>query len=112
MSALVTIDKMITSENTSFTNMFGNDAALVNVTWEGVIAKSGLSFSKSTKLSKASIISIITALSLATTGLAITLSLASVNKAFETSEGANDGSESTQWRFLSQSKSNWTISLV
>lgn len=112
MNALVTIDKMITSENTSFTNMFGNDASLVNVTWEGVIAKSGLSFSKSTKLSQESIISIITALSPATTGLAITLSLASVNKAFETSEGANDGSDSTKWRYLSWSKQNWTISLV
>ena len=66
----------------------------------------------STKLNKASWVSIINALSSATSGLSITGSLASVKKAFETGEGANDGDTSAEWASLESSKSNWTISLV
>lgn len=46
------------------------------------------------------------------TGLTITFNLAAVNKAFETAEGANNGSTTVEWNTLQNSKSNWTISLV
>jgi hypothetical protein len=60
--------------------------------------------------SKSSIISTINALS-QSVNYAITLRLESVNKAFETSEGAMDGSTSDEWLALAATKANWTISL-
>ena len=41
----------------------------------------------------------------------LTFSEEAVNKAFETSEGANDGSNSTEWKALADTKKNWTITL-
>ena len=63
-------------------------------------------------LSKDSIISIINALSTATSDLPITLSITAVNNAFETSPGAADGSTSEEWTALIATKPNWTISLA
>jgi hypothetical protein len=40
------------------------------------------------------------------------LPLRAVNKAFETSEGANDGKTSTEWETLIGTKTNWTIAYV
>ena len=76
-----------------------------------VIAANGLVFNKWNYLNKESITSIINALSPTTTKLTITLSKVSVNKAFETSKGASDGSTSSEWASLIATKSNWTISL-
>lgn len=64
------------------------------------------------KLSKATIESVVNGLSSETSGLTLTLKLQAVNKAFETSEGVNDGSTSLEWLNLTSTKSNWTISLV
>ena len=41
----------------------------------------------------------------------VTFSQTAVNKAFETNEGANDGSTSTAWRELIATRPNWTFAL-
>jgi hypothetical protein len=73
-----------------------------------------LNFQWSPKLSKASHESLINALSADASGLTVTFSKTAVNKAFETSEGANDGSTSaeSEWFNLIATKPNWTINLV
>lgn len=112
---LHTIEKVILKSDgsQSFTNFsFGLNPALVEIRFEGVIGKNGLNLQWSTKLSKESITNIINALSDSTSGLSITLSKAAVDKAFETSEGANDGSTSAEWNALIATKTNWTINLA
>ena len=112
-SLLVTIPKLIFGENlTSISSMFNGCNSLENLNAEGVIALNGLDLRYSPKLSKASWISIINTLSPNTSGLSMTGSLTSVQKAFETSEGANDGNTSAEWKTLTDTKKNWTISLV
>lgn len=96
----------------AYTATFSDWHYLENITIEGSINCGGANFSRATKLTKASITSIINALSTTTSGLAITFSETAVNKAFETAEGANDGSTSAEWNALIAPKSNWTISLV
>lgn len=54
---------------------------------------------------------IINGLNSEVTGQTLTLRLAAVKKAFETSEGANDGDTSETWNALVASKPNWTITL-
>jgi hypothetical protein len=54
---------------------------------------------------------IINGLNSEVTGQTLTLSLKAVKKAFETSEGANDGDTSAAWSELVASKPNWTITL-
>lgn len=117
-SALVSVDKVILKSDGSQTfgaQTFGYLTALEEIRFEGVIGQNGMNFQHSKKLSKASVISIINALSTTTSGLAITLSKAAVNKSFETSEGANDGELSSEWDVLggeNREKKNWTISLA
>lgn len=86
--------------------------SLKNVIFEGELDTNGLTLQYSPKLSRASIESVIGVLSTSTSGLKVTLSKAAVNKAFETSEGANNGVSSADWAALIATKSNWTISLV
>lgn len=110
-----TFDKLILKDDGSQTFVaepFKGATALKNIVIEGVIGQNGLSFQWSTKLNKASITSIINCLSTTTSGLTVTLSKVAVNKAFETSEGANDGTTSTEWTSLIGTRSNWTISLI
>lgn len=110
---LKTIDMPIKSRaETTWNNTFYQSPALENLTIEGVIGQNGFNVQWSTKLSKDSIASIINALSYDTTGLTVIFSLAAVNKGFETSEGANDGSTADEWLIRVSDKSNWTISLV
>ena len=85
--------------------------ALENLNIEGIITASGIDLHWSTKLTKASIISIINALSSSATGTSITISKTAVNTAFQTTDGASDGSTSEEWLGLVATKSNWTISL-
>lgn len=59
---LVTIRKLIVSENTTYSRWFDGCTALVNLTFEGVIAKNGLNLQWSTNLSHDSLMSIIYAL--------------------------------------------------
>lgn len=55
---------------------------------------------------------IVAALSTTATNHTLELSLAAVNKAFETVEGANNGSTSDEWLALRALRSNWTITLL
>ena len=113
-SSIQTIDKLILRDDGSQTisGTFKACSELINIVIEGVIGQNGYNLRWSTKLSKASITSIINALSTTTEGLTVTLSKAAVNKAFETSEGANDGEFSAEWNELEKSREDWTISLV
>lgn len=112
---LVTIKKLIIDcpSTVSFvTNSFGYCHKLENIEFGGTIRNAGLNLQWSKKLSKASIISLINALSDETSQLTVTLSLDAVKKAFETSEGANDGNTSDEWESLNRSKPYWSIALV
>ena len=108
---LISIDKLIMSESiTNAAGAFTNTVALSDVTVEGVIACSiDIHWSP---LSHDSIESIISHLSDTTTRQTLTLSKAAVNKAFETTTSANDGSTSPEWLALVATKQNWAISLV
>lgn len=97
--------------NATMSDAFKNCTALENVVFEGVIPKK-ISLAQSTKLSKASITNIIDHLSTTASGQTVTFSKTAVNKAFETSAGAGDGSTSAEWQSLIAPKSNWTISLI
>ena len=110
---LVTVDKLIFSDNGSGTlnNCFYACDALQNIVIEGVI-DSDCDMHWSHVLSKASITNVINVLSNTTSGKTVSFSKKAVNKAFETSTGANDGSTSAEWQALIATKSNWTISLV
>lgn len=90
---------------------FRNCVKLSDITIAGKIGFS-INFQWSTLLSKDSIVSIANALSTTVSGNTLTLSQTAVNNAFETSEGAADGSTSDEWTALIDSKSNWTIILV
>lgn len=111
---LVEIEKLILKSDGSqtFSNTFGYCYLLENLTIEGTIGQNGLNLQWSDKLSRASIESIINALSTTTSGLSITLSKPAVNKAFETSAGKNDGYDSDDFRELVQDHINWTINLA
>lgn len=105
--SLVFSEKTVPTSNT-----FSNNKNLTDLTISGTIGKTGLNLQWSTKLSKASITSVVNALSDTTSGLTVTLSLTAVNTAFATSAGLADGSTSEEWATLAATKSNWTISLV
>ena len=77
-----------------------------------VIGTNGFNVQWATALPKTSITSIINALSDSTSGLSVTFSKIAVDKAFETSNGANDGSASAEWNALKATKPNWIINLV
>ena len=115
---LHTIDKLILKSDGSqtFNNTFYNCTALENIVIEGVIGKNGFDLQYSPKLSKASIESVINALSSTTSGLSITLSAQAVRVAFQNynadGEGLGDGDASNAWEALKATKPNWTISLV
>lgn len=95
-SKLESIEELKVSTTTKFSNStFTNCGALAHLIMTGELA-SDLNLQWSPLLDKESIISILYARSLDVMS-DVTLSLAAVNKAFETSEGANDGSTSTEW---------------
>ena len=107
-----TIEKLILTEKlTVVANAFRQASNLKHCIFDGVLAITGLDMKDCTLLDKESIISLVNILSTTTSGLAVTLSLQAVNKAFETSEGANDGSNSTEWQTLVNTKKNWTVNL-
>lgn len=99
---LVSIGRLPVSETCSFASAFIVCTSLEDVIFDGVIGKGDLNLRWSTKLSKASITSIINALSTTTSNLTVTLSKTAVNNAFTTDE----------WNALVATKTNWTISLV
>lgn len=98
------IDKIILKADGSqtFTNPFNTCRSLIEVRFEGVIGQKGLNFQWSTKLSHDSLVSIINALSTATSGLTVTISKTAKENAFTDEE----------WAALIATKPNWTISLA
>ena len=90
---------------------FTGMTALREIRFQGIIGLS-LDLSEAPVLSAASMENVISCLSGSASGLTLTLSAAAVNAAFETAEGAGDGSQSAAWAALIATKSNWTISLV
>lgn len=98
--------------DTAFRNAFNGCTALKEVRFAPQTIKAEIGFPQSTQLSADSITSIINGLSPDTSGLTLTLSRAAVNTAFETAEGAADGSTSAEWLALIGTRSNWTVSLV
>ena len=102
---LVTIKSLTfdVAESVSITaNFFGYCHKLENVQFGGTLRNNGLNMQYSTKLSKASIESLINVLSTTTSGKSVTLSKTAVNNAFTDAE----------WATLANTRSNWTINLV
>ena len=110
-SVLTSIPQIDVSNGTNFSHMFNGCGALVNLTMTGTIKANGLDLTPCNKLSKASITSVINALSDTTNTLKVQLSKTAVNNAFETSSGVADGSTSEEWTTLIATKANWTIAL-
>ena len=111
-TSLVRVQKITAFPSAVWGGSFDKCAELVDITFDGTIGANGLDMHWSTKLSKASIISIINVLSDETSALTVTLSLDAVKKAFETAPGANDGNVSDEWGELNRLKSNWSIALA
>lgn len=114
-TALKTIRELGMNTQTKFDYTFFNCTALENITItkDKYIAQS-IDFSEC-PLTKASISNVVNALMSAyTMSTTITFKRAAVNKAFETSAGANDGSTSAEWNNLISYKVSrgWTVSLV
>jgi hypothetical protein len=113
---LKTIDKLIVSANTQYSkNAFGECPNLENLTIEGTIGQSGLDLHWSTKLSKASIQSIIWALDLNSpdTAKTVTFSLTAVRAAFG-DDVTEDGWGNEEFLNLVATARvcGWTINLV
>ena len=97
------IDEFVSSEITTYDNStFQHATHLREIRFTGVIAKGVINFQGNTKLSKASIESIVNALSPNTSGLTCTLSATAINNNFTNDERVE----------LFSTKLNWTISLV
>ena len=109
-----TVRLKVSEKCKEYKNAFGYLSSLINLTFMdgSVISASGMNLRWSTKLSKASIKSVINALSTTTSAYTVTFSKTAVNNAFETATGAADGTTSQEWADLIATKSNWTISLV
>ena len=99
------------SSATKAASFFYRLPALREVRFQGTISFT-FDVSGAPSLSAESIRSVISCLSDSSQGLTLTLSKAAVDKAYESLEGAADGSTSAAWKAIVDSKTNWTISLV
>lgn len=104
------VEKLIVKETHTFSNTFRYNEALEHIIFEGTIGNP-LNMRDCNKLDKASIESAVNC-ALNVNTVSLTFSEEAVNKAFETSEGANDGSASAEWATLIGTKPNCTISLA
>jgi hypothetical protein len=103
----------VTEKCTTFSNAFDYCGATEEIifTEDSVIASNGLNVRWSTKLKKASIESIINALSAEKEGLTVTLSKTAVNNAFGINvDDASTYPEGSEYYNLRYSKPKWTIS--
>ena len=102
------------SSATNVSWMFASCTDLNEVTFEPNTLSISISLNGSGNLFAKSIQSIINGLSASVTGKTLTLLETAVNKAFETEEGANNGSteESSEWFNLIATKPDWTITLL
>lgn len=117
-SNLVTIDRWgAYNDNEAFTgglsNCFQSCPALENITVNGIIGWN-INFQWSTKLTRASIESIINHLSNTSKGTTLTLSKTAADNAFPCwMDGVNYGAGGNgEWLALVETKPNWTINLV
>lgn len=110
-SKLKYIRKLVMQKSTTMNSYtFRNCAALEELNVEGVIGQNGFDVHWSTFLNKASIESIIHALSAETEGLAVTLSKTAVNREFGIDvDDPSTYPEGSEYYNLRQSKSKWTI---
>lgn len=99
------------SSATKAANFFYGLPALREVRFQGTISFK-FDVSEAPSLSAESIRSVISCLSDSSQGLTLTLSKSAVDKAYESLEGAADGSTSAAWKAIVDSKTNWTISLM
>lgn len=113
---LITIDKLVLRNDGSqtFSFPFYETKNIENITIEGVIGQNGFDLSSCTKLSKASITSVMNALDTNTydDSRSVTISKAAIDKAFEETEGANNGSDSSEWIILYANAHNhggWSV---
>jgi hypothetical protein len=106
------IERFICYEQVKFEHPFSGNSAIEYIGFEGVIAQNGIDLYWSKKLQKESIQKLINTLSPTTSGLSVRLPITAVNREFETSTGANNGSTSQEWLDLIETKSNWTITLA
>lgn len=106
------IEKLIVTEQTSFDTSFSGCSELVDIVFEGTIAKGNLNMRSCTKLTKASIISIMEALSTTTTGLTVTLSKTAVDTAFAAEGETSGGIYREEWGNYVLARPNWTIALA
>lgn len=84
---------------------------LKDIRFVGLMSESW-GFYDSQELSKDTITNIMNCLSPSVSGKTLTLPRTAVDKAFEVTVGANDGSTSVEWLTLIGEHSNWTVSLV
>lgn len=112
-SLVETIDKIIVPEGLKYSSTFQGCANLKNIVFEGVIGEN-INFQWSTLLTRASIESILNALSDTATGKTLTLSNDAVYEAFALRD--DDGNKLPYlegiWAEYIYIKSNWTITLV
>lgn len=112
---LTKIEKIITSETVTYNDWFVNCAALAEIRFEGKIGND-INLQWSTKLSNASIESLLNAACNRPdpdgNPMTVTLSKTAVDKAYETSEGANDGSVGNNWVLGWEANRNFEIRLV
>ena len=107
-TSLVTINEFIVHDTLGMTSQFAGCSKLVSLKVTGTIGKA-LSVADCKVLSKTSIENLIGCLSDTTSNLTATFNTAAVNKAFETSTAANDGTTSDEWLALVASKPNWSF---
>ena len=109
---VVTIDKLILNAGgtNTFTNAFFEAKYLENITVEGIVGNP-LDMHWSTKLGKESIENLFSHLS-GEKGATLTLSLDAVDSAFQSEDGACDGSDTAEWQALVEAHAGWTVSLL
>lgn len=106
-----TVPLLTVSEKTPLSAAFNEATKLANIVIGGIIGQS--CNMQACPLTRDSIESVMSALSDTATGKTVTFKQSAVDKAFETYEGANDGStnESSDWFTLKGQKTNWTYAL-
>lgn len=97
---LETIEKLGCDANTGFSSPFTNCYALKNITIDGTIGKNGFNISAATKLSRNSILSILSACNKANAGITVTLPSKCIDGTIGTSEllsGGTDAELTAAW---------------
>lgn len=109
-TSLERIERVQIRENTQVDGAFARLPSLKYIRFDGTIGTT-MNLNASIVLDRGSIENIIGCLSSNVSGKTLHLHINAVNKAFETSGGANNGSTSTEWQALVASKPHWTITL-